>query len=202
MGRNIQIYQRNAKLNELYKQCIEELKSIGIDIFNIPYVGNIDISVSKRNNKTYGCCKQEEPNKATKTTEKVGRKRVIRYGIFNKHHIEISPWVLDLDDEIIKNTIIHEIIHCIPYCNNHGKEFKKYAKFINQKLKYNISRLGNKKDDYLKSNVEYNETEEYKYHIKCTNCGQEFFRKRLSKNFTRRYMCGKCSGKFEVIELK
>ena len=29
----------------------------------------------------------------------------------------------------IKNTIMHEIIHCFPYCNNHGSEFKKYAKY-------------------------------------------------------------------------
>lgn len=202
MGRDIQIYQRIGKLDKLYTQCIEELKSIGIDIFSIPHIGTIDIKISKRNNKRYGCCKQEEPDKSTKIIEKVGRKRIIRYAIFKKHHIEISPWVMELDDDIIKNTILHEIIHCLPYCNNHGEQFKKYANFINQKLGYNISRVGNKKDDYSKSNVEYDEKEEYKYHIKCTNCGQEFFRKRLNRNFTRRFRCGKCKGKFEVIELK
>lgn len=198
MGRNIQIYKRDGKLEELYAKCIEELKSIGIDILKIPYIGKIDISISKRNNKRYGCCKQEEPIKESKTIEKLGRKRVIRYGIFNKHHIEISLWVMELEDEIIKNTIIHEIIHCIPYCNNHGKEFKKYAKYINEKLGYNISRVGNKKEDYTKSNVEYNEKEEYKYHIKCTNCGQEFLRKRLDKNFIKKYRCGKCKGRLKV----
>ena len=202
MGRNIQIYQRDRKLNELYTQCVEELKSIGIDICGVPNVGSIDIKISKRNNKRYGCCKQEEPDKSTRTIEKIGRRRVVRYGIFNKHHIEISPWVMELDNEIIKNTIMHELIHCLPYCNNHGEEFKKYANLINQKLGYNISRLGNKKEDYSKSNVEYDEKEEYKYHIKCTNCGQEFFRKRLNKNFDRRFRCGKCRGKFKVIEIR
>lgn len=202
MGRNIQIYKRDAKLEILYKQCIKELNSIGIDIYNIPHIGNIDISISKRNNKRYGCCKQEEPNEDSKIIEKVGRRRVVKYEIFNKHHIEISPWVMDLENEIIKNTIIHELIHCIPYCNNHGQQFKKYAKFINEKLGYNISRVGNKKQDYLKSNIEYNEREEYKYHIRCTNCGQEFLRKRIKKDFIRKYRCGKCKGKLAIIYIK
>lgn len=43
---------------------------------------------------------------------------------------------------------MHELIHCIPFCNDHGIEFKKYANYINEKLGYNISRVGNKKVDY------------------------------------------------------
>lgn len=50
-----------------------------------------------------------------------------------------------INDGIIKNTIMHELIHCIPFCNDHGIEFKKYANYINEKLGYNISRVGNKK---------------------------------------------------------
>ena len=186
------------RLEIIYNKCLEELKSIGIDVLNSTQIGTIDISLSKRNNKRYGCCKQEEPDVRTKYIEKVGRKRIIRYAKFNKHHIEISPWLLELDEEIIKNTILHEIIHCFPYCNNHGAEFKKYAKYINEKLGYNISRVGNKKEDYIKSNVEYEEKEQFNYHIKCTNCGQSFFRKRLSRNFTRKYRCAKCKGKLQV----
>lgn len=186
------------KLEIIYNKCLEELRNIGIDVLNSAQIGTIDISLSKRNNKRYGCCKQEEPDTRTKYIEKIGIKRIIRYGKFNKHHIEISPWLLELDEEIIKNTIIHEIIHCFPRCNNHGAEFKKYAKYINEKLGYNISRVGNKKEDYIKSNVEYEEKEEYNYHIKCIKCGQSFFRKRLNKNFTRKFRCGKCGGKFNV----
>lgn len=47
---------------------------------------------------------------------------------------------MELEDDIIKNTIIHEIIHCMPYCSNHGEIFKKYAKHINSKLNYDIAR--------------------------------------------------------------
>ena len=166
------------KLEQIYIKCIEELKSIGIDVLNKEQIGKISISISKRNNQRYGCCKQEQPDLKTKYIEKVGRKKIIRYAKFNKHNIEISPWLLELDDNIIKNTIIHEIIHCMPNCNNHGEEFKKYAKYINNKLGYNISRVGDKKQDYIKSNIEYKEEEKYNYHIKCK---RKIFSKRDNK---------------------
>ena len=180
------------KLDILFKQCINELQSIGIDV-NQSDVGEISIQVSKRNNKRYGCCKQEEPDKNYKTVQKIGRRRVTKYQRFNKHTIEVSKWVFDLNDEIIKNTIMHELIHCFPYCNDHGKQFKAYAKYINLKLGYNISRLGNKKQDYENSNVKYEE-KEYKYQIGCISCGKLFYRNRLAKNFFKKYRC-QCGGK-------
>ena len=189
------------KLNKLFEECVEELRNIGIEVLDSERIGKIDIKISKRNNKRYGCCKQENPDKSYKIIMKRGYKRVIRYEKFKLHHIEISPWVMELDNEIIKNTIIHELIHCLPYCNNHGEEFKKYANFINLKLGYKILRVGNKKEDYEKSNIKYEEVENYKYKVVCRNCGQEFFRKRLSKNFLKKYRCGKCNGKFEIIEI-
>ena len=185
------------KVQELYKECIKELNSIGIDILK-PEIGEINICISKRNAKRYGCCKQEEPDKSTKYYEKIGRKKFVRYAIYKKHTIEISKWVMDLDEKIIKNTIMHEIIHCFPYCNNHGNEFKKYAKHINEKLGYDVSRLGNKKEDYKKSNKEYKEEIKFKYKIVCEKCEQTFYRQRLIKNLTRKYRCGKCGGRFVV----
>lgn len=188
------------RLEKLFNECIQELKNIGIDFLDEQKIGKIDISIARRNNKRYGCCKQEEPDKAFKTVVGRGWRRTVKYEKFNVHHIEISKWVLELDDIIIKNTIIHELIHCIPFCNNHGLKFKQYANYINQKLGYNISRLGNKKEDYEKSNVEYAEEKQYKYKIQCTKCGQEYLRLRLNKNFTRKYRCGKCRGKLEIVE--
>lgn len=192
----------DEKLIEIFNECVNELKLIGIDVLDEKRVGKIDISLSKRNNKRYGCCKQEEPDKAYKIVIKQGWKRIIKYEKFNVHHIEISKWVMDLDENIIKNTIIHELIHCMPYCNNHGLQFKKYAKYINIKLGYNISRVGNKKEDFEKSNVEYNEEELFKYKVICTKCGKEFYRKRMEKNFKRKYRCATCKGMLEVIQLR
>lgn len=185
-------------LERLYKECIVELESIGIFLKD---VGMIDISIAKRNTKRYGCCKQECPDISTKYYEKIGRRKYLKYEKYNKHHIEISKWVLELDEKIIKNTIMHEIIHCLPRCNNHGKYFKEYAKFINYKLGYNISRLGNVEEDYKKSNKEFKENTSYNYKIECPKCGQIFYRKRLNKNFTVKYRCGKCDGKFIVYHI-
>ena len=186
------------KLQELYLQCIKELDSIGINIENI---GTINISISKRANKIYGCCKQEEPNKSTRFISRVGCRRIIKYEKFNKHNILISAWVMELNDDIIKNTIMHELIHCFPYCNNHGKEFKMYAKVINSKLGYNITRAGNRELDSKDSNVKYEEKNINRYKIECEKCGQTFFRQRCNKNLTRRYRCAKCGGKLKVEKL-
>lgn len=189
------------KLNKLFTECVTELNNIGIDILNKNQYGDISISISKRNNKRYGCCKQEEPDKKYKTVTKRGRRKIIRYEKFNKHHIEISKWVLELDTNIIKNTIMHELIHCMPYCNNHGKEFKKYANLINSKYGYEISRVGNKKKDFEKSKIKYDDKVHYKYKIICKGCSLEFYRQRISKNFTRKYRCAKCGERFEIYVL-
>ena len=93
------------KLNRLYEESVSELKEIGLDVNN-PNNGEIEIKLSKRNNKRYGCCKQEAPDKNTKYYEKIGNKRYLRYAKYNKHTIEISKWVMMLDESIIKNTII------------------------------------------------------------------------------------------------
>lgn len=187
------------KLEKLYNECIKELKTINIDINN-ESIGEIDIKIAKRNSKRYGCCKQEEPDKNYYHLVKRRNRVLIEYDRYKKHHIEISRWVLDMNDTIIKNTIIHEIIHCIPNCNNHGKTFKKYANYINQTLGYNISRLGDKEADLKKSNLEYNEkTINYKYKITCKKCGQTFYRQRLNKNLIKYYRCSICGGKLKLI---
>ena len=113
------------KLMKLYEECIKELKGIGIDVIN-PVIGEIDIKLTNRKTRRYGCCKCEEPDKKFYHKIKKGFRTYIKYDKFKKHHIEISNWVMDLDDNIIKNTIMHEIIHCMPYCVDHGERFKEY----------------------------------------------------------------------------
>ena len=183
------------EIKKLFEICKQELISIGIDCEKDC---KIDINISKRNNKRYGCCIPEIPDKSTKYYIYIKRKRFIKFVRYKRYHIEISPWVMDLDDEIIKNTIIHELIHCLPECDNHGKEFKKYADLVNTNLGYNISRLGNKAKDYEKSNKQFVEQNVYNYKIECKRCGQTFYRKRLNKGFEKKYLCGKCKGKFII----
>ncbi|MCR5185958.1 MAG: SprT-like domain-containing protein [Clostridia bacterium] len=191
---------RLHKLNKLYAECISELSGIGIDILDEEKIGKIDIGFSNRKVKRYGCCKNENPDKSTAYRAK----RKIYYRKFNTHHIEISDWLMDLNDDIIKNTIVHELIHCMPDCNNHGKDFKRYAQYINLKLGYNISRVGNKEEDYKKSNIEFSEVEKkpkFNYKITCLSCGYTFYRMRLQRNFARKYRCGKCMGKLIIADI-
>ena len=101
------------KLERLYNECIVELKSIGINIIEMD-VGDISIDFSKRKTKRYGCCKQEEPDKKTAYR----KNRIVYYRKFNKHYIEISKWLMDLNEDIIKNTIMHELIHCFCISRN------------------------------------------------------------------------------------
>jgi len=184
------------KLQKLYNDCIKELETIKIYVPNNPLIGEIDIKIAKRNSKRYGCCKQENPDTKSSYIVRKGRNVSIKYERYNKHHIEISRWVMDLDDSIIKNTIMHEIVHCFPGCSNHGVTFKNYASYINQKLGYNIKRLGNKEEDYRESNLDFEKDDKnYKYKIICENCRQIFYRKRLQKNLLKKYRCGKCGGK-------
>lgn len=191
------------KLIDLYNECINELKTIGINVLDNPDVGKIQIKFSRRNAKRYGCCKQENPDKFIKHKKKYRGKNYIYYDKYKTHTIEISRWVMDLNDNIIKNTIMHEIIHCMPKCNNHGTEFKQYAKYINQKLGYDISRTGNKKEDYEKSNLKYNDdTQKYKYKIVCKKCGQTCYRQRISKDFTKKYRCSLCARKIRSSKIK
>ncbi len=187
--------ENEEKLVKIYRECIEELKNIGINFTN----KEIDIKLSNRAKKRYGCCKPEIPDERYKKIERKGFKFIIKYDNYKKYTIEVSNWVLDLNEDIIKNTIIHELIHCKPYCTNHGAEFKKYANIVNDKLGYTISRVGNKKEDFEKNNKEYREGNDYKYKIQCKECGQVYYRKRLNKNFTKKYRCGKCRGKLEII---
>lgn len=192
------------KLKVLYETCIQELKTISIPIDKVQEIGEIHIKLAKRNAKRYGCCKQSEPDKRYYHWVKRNHKKIKVYDKFWRHDIEISKWVMELDEKIIKNTILHELIHCLPNCNNHGKKFKELAEYINQNLGYQIQRLGNKEKDYQESNVPYpkQEDEKNKYKIKCKDCGFIYYRQRLRKNFLRDYRCGKCKGKLELIEEK
>ena len=191
------------KLQRLYNECLQELKTIGINFTNNKNIGEIDISIANRSNKIYACCKQQEPDERYKTIEKRKNKTIIKYEKYNINHIEISNWVMDLEDSIIKNTIIHELIHCIPFCNNHKAQFKKYATYINNNLGYNINTVGNPKEDYKKSNIEYKEEiPKYKYKIKCEQCGQQIYRKRLNMKLIKHYRCGKCGGKLKAINIE
>lgn len=102
--------------------------------------------------------------------------------------IEINHMLLNAEKDIIMNTIIHEILHTVKGCMNHGEKWSNHAKTMNDMFGYNISRT-----------VSYEETgierPKAKYTVACKDCSVVFYRQRKSKLITHidDYECA-CGG--------
>lgn len=55
--------------------------------------------------------------------------------------IEVHPFLLDdrTPEKVLKNTLIHEILHTCPGCQNHGRLWKSYADRVNRLYGYEIT---------------------------------------------------------------
>lgn len=97
----------------------------------------------------------------------------------------------------IKNVIMHEILHTVPGCFNHGKLWKAMADVVNNSsYGYRVKRLAELED--LDKAVIKNR---YKYVLKCKRCKKKigFTKKnKIIKHF-KDYRC-QCGGKFKKIK--
>lgn len=114
------------------------------------------------------------------------------------HRIEISGRLMseELDDLALMTTMIHEILHTVKGCNNHGVNWKNAAGKIMAKYpEYNITRCTSSEE----KGIDVMET--YKYVLKCTKCGALHGSTRMSKSVKHPefYRC-KCKG--ELIRVK
>ena len=168
------IYKVNAHYKELIQDCILKLNAINIPISNsILFKENTGYS-------RYGYCKRIK----NRETDFV---------------IAINKWFVD-DVDII-STIMHELVHTIDGCYNHGNLFHKYLKEINSKYNIKISVIGNHKlqdraykNKGIRRNVfkveDYNpETMVIMY---CPKCNNTFAIKRSSFRIGARWVCKKC----------
>ena len=149
---------------------------------------SLDIKYGKVNNWTVN----------SRAKCRFGQCRKISFDLFD---INISETVLkdDIDNQIALNTVMHELLHTVNGCFNHGAKWKKYAEYINRKLpRYNIRRVATKSDTAL---IIAHKEPAYNYILCCTKCGQEIKRQKKTKvviNY-KKYRCGKCGGKLERI---
>ena len=162
-------------LQKIFEDCLAELASIGITPEPIT-----DVSVNSRAKKRWG---QASRNNARGTWS-----------------ISISDRLLDdsVPDEAARNTMIHEILHCVDGCTGHTGKWKALADICNEKLGTRIRRCSDYSDMTSCKDVLYPEG---KYVFRCKKCGQIVTRMKRSKfvdNYTR-YACGKCRGRFERI---
>lgn len=113
--------------------------------------------------------------------------------------IEISAICFDAQllqehPKLIEQTILHELLHTCPGCQNHGAQWKAYAASVNQLTGYSINRTIKIKMQKQK------ESPEKPYCLICENCGQKIARQKCTKVIINPelYRC-KCGGKLKRI---
>lgn len=171
-------YEKRLKI--LLQEVIKEARNI-----NIPISENIypDVIINYRAKKRFGACKT-----------------IIKD---NKKHfqIEIGSALSVCSDDILKNILIHEIIHTCEGCLNHGKLWKIYAEKANEIYGYNVKRTSTYEEIGICINDE--NKGKYKYKIVCDKCQRVSYRVKKSsivKNPSK-YRCA-CGGRIIVENLK
>jgi len=162
-----------AYLNEILEVVINEAQEVNIPV---SFYINREVKINTRAKKRMGCC--------------------LKKG--NEYIIEISSFVIDCEEKLIKEILAHEIIHTCDGCFNHGSLWKTYVKRMNYIYGYNIKTRSSSEDLGKK----YKENINYKYVIKCEKCGKEIYRLKKSKlvTQTKYYRC-KCGGKLVLYIL-
>lgn len=165
-------------LKQEMEECINILLNLGYEV-HIP----VGIDINNRLSRSLGRCI---------------RKRGVYRIEANLTFLKIAA------PQNVHNMIMHECIHCVEGCFNHGAKWKSVAaKVMNLYPQYNISRCTYNKN-YNEVRMEFSL---YKYEIICENCGISGGRyKNANKvvksimNHEGRYLCGKCTSKNLIIK--
>lgn len=135
--------------------------------------------------------------KFAKATSWLGMCLHCSIGIY-KHYIRISEYHLNDDEQDVFGTLLHELIHTVKDCNNHGPNFKYWARVLTEVTGIKIGRTGNSK---ACSEVRRIKTARSNGHlVKCEDCGCQWYRTRHS-NLTlhpEHYHC-RCGGKLTLV---
>ena len=172
-------------LQEVFQNCIMLMDEIGMDYGMIT-----EVKVNKRAKNRWGQCRHKFVG-----TDAYGNPKYV-------NSINISEILLDerVPLEALQNTIIHEILHTCPGCDNHGYEWKRRAMKVRKELGYNIKTCDSSKDKGVSNEV----TREYvkpKYIVRCTKCGREVNKQRMCGivQHPSLWRCGVCHGVFERV---
>lgn len=164
---------------QLYiNECKAELDKIGIKYGEI-----IEWSINTRAKKRWGQCRKVPGGFA----------------------ININAILLDERNDVegLKNTIIHELLHSCKGCMNHGAEWKELAAKVKRAYGYDIKRTNSAADKGVdKETLPVRKKVEPKYIVKCEHCGQVIKRQKRSEfiKHLSLYTCGRCHGKFKLIQ--
>lgn len=153
-------------LKDVFKEC--EIMAIEA---NIPIGIISDIKINTRAKQRWGLCTLL-PDHSFK--------------------IEISSRLLEdnVSKEALIDTVMHEILHTVEGCMNHGKTWKLYAKIVNEKYGLNIKRCTSSAEKHIEPSID-----EYNYIIACPKCGYQWKYIRLTNavKYPNRYHHTGCS---------
>lgn len=172
-------------------ECMKEL-----DNLNIKYGIVDEFSINTRAKYRWGqCCRVE--------------------GTTNHFTINIAKCLLDErnDVSVLKDTLIHELLHTVKGCLNHKAEWKRLADKVNVAYGYQIQRCTSVQNKGFDKSV-YDEIvadrkshkrayESYKYIIECKDCGRQYHYKRKTYAVANpdKCRCGVCKGDLMVFEI-
>lgn len=172
-------------LQRTFDDCIQMMDEIGIDYGYIK-----SVTVNTRAKGRWGQCRSEFKG----------------WNVYGdptySHTINISSILLDERTplEALQSTIIHEILHTCPGCQNHGRNWEWRAEKVKRELGYKINVAESADDKAISSEVikDYNKP---KYKVRCKKCGREVGKYRMCKiiKYPENWRCGKCGGDFERI---
>ena len=119
--------------------------------------------------------------------------------------IELSETVMNdkAPEDITVITLVHEYIHTVPGCDNHGPNFQKYCRKIMSKYpEYNMGTYASKEEMNTLHELGLVKTkkEKAKYTLQCEKCGATWYRASMCKfvKYHDRYKCG-CGGKIKLL---
>lgn len=152
-------------------QCMNEL-----DELKIQYSTNIRWNVSDTFIRKWGQCEKRPDGTFVITVAS----RLLQDGV---------------DDDALKTTIMHELLHTVDGCYNHGAKWKALAEDVHEHYGYKIKRTADFKDEGV-------EEIEPKFIIQCKKCGVQVKRYKNSRAIQRyyQYKCANCGGSFERIK--
>lgn len=151
---------KTRDIENMVKICKRDLAQLGLSPGNI-----VSVTFNHRAKTLFGRCKKD------------------RSGNF---HIEVMTYLnrLRSEDDICQ-TVMHEVIHTLPKCGNHGPHFQEVARLVNIKLGYRIATTS-------KLSTDEKEAIPFKYVVKCGLCGQEMKRYHRKPQLTPNHYHGAC----------
>ena len=171
-------------LNNYAMRCMQMLNDIGIIYGNVR-----EFTVNTRATSRWGQCR-------------------FRNGYYS---INISEYLLrdDTDEVGLIQTLLNELLHTCNGCMNHGKEWQRLANKVNRAYGYAIKRTSSEEDVGLSAEATLAlervckaKAPKATYIIRCTHCGQEYIRHKMSKTIEHPewYSCGECGHKLIRVQ--